>query len=337
MRALAILIEVRATPQMGGIMLVPVIDISVLYEDDPKAWRLVEQKLYEAHSTVGFSILTGHGVPARMMDDLFEASARFYALPLEQKLAYRFGANLRGYLPLGSSTLIRSTLGSARMPNYSESFIVLNELDEALSERWFRSAVGGHQIWPRDPKEFEIVARRYRAAMTRVGEVIVQCFACMLGLTRDGLDRHFATPNPILRLLHYPPLPDREANQFGSAPHTDYGCLTFVAQDSVGGLQVRAADGSWFDVPPIEHALVLNTGQVMEAWSGGALKATPHRVINHPQKSRYSIGFFYDCGLNTRVMPVASMNDALCDCMPQPKTYGEHLETMLRANYAFTN
>jgi isopenicillin N synthase-like dioxygenase len=142
--------------RIRGIMLVPVIDISALYEDDPKGWRLVEEKLYEAHSTVGFSILTGHGVPARMMDDLFAASARFYALPLEQKLAYRYRAHLRGYLPLGTSTLIRSTLGSARKPNHSESFIVMNELDESLCEQWSGSAMGGHQVWPLNPKEFEI-------------------------------------------------------------------------------------------------------------------------------------------------------------------------------------
>ncbi|MFC0400035.1 isopenicillin N synthase family dioxygenase [Paraburkholderia rhizosphaerae] len=318
-------------------MQVPVIDISALYEDDPNGWDQVMEQLYDAHSTVGFSILTGHGVPARMMDDLFTASARFYALPLEKKLAYRYGANLRGYLPLNTSTLIRSTLGSARKPNYSESFIVLNELDESLWRQWSGSAMGGYQVWPTEPKEFEIAVRRYRAAMTRVGEAIVRCFSCMVGLPRDGLDRYYEMPNPILRLLHYPALAARDANQFGSAPHTDYGCLTFIAQDDVGGLQIKAADGSWFDVPIIPHALVLNTGQVMEAWSGGTLKATPHRVINHPEKSRYSVGFFYDCGLNTRVMPVASMTEPMCACKPQPKTYGEHLETLLRANYSFAD
>ena len=77
-------------------MLVPVIDISALYKDDPEAWEVVEDKLYDAHTTVGFSILTGHGVPTQWMDDLFAQSAGFYALPLEQKLAYRYGANLRG-------------------------------------------------------------------------------------------------------------------------------------------------------------------------------------------------------------------------------------------------
>jgi isopenicillin N synthase-like dioxygenase len=325
-------------PDTGGrIMLVPVIDISALYEDDPEGWRSVEHKLLDAHSTVGFSILTGHGVPTQVMDDLFAASARFYALPLEQKMAYRYGAHLRGYLPLNTSTLIRSTLGSARKPNHSESFIVLDELDESLREQWSRSAVGGHQVWPHDPKEFEMPVRRYRTAMSRVARSVVRCFACMLGLHRDGLDRHFARPNPILRLLHYPPLPNREADQFGSAPHTDYGCLTFIAQDSVGGLQIKSADGNWFDVPAISHALVLNTGQIMETWSGGALKATPHRVINHPQQSRYSIGFFYDCGLNTRVMPLTVAPESICDCAPpQAMTYGEHLETMLRANYSFT-
>jgi isopenicillin N synthase-like dioxygenase len=317
-------------------MLVPVIDISALYEDDPAGWEVVEDELYEAHTTVGFSILTGHGIPPRMMDDLLAASAGFYALPIEQKIAYRYGANLRGYLPLNTSTLIRSTLGSARKPNHSESFIVLNELDECLREQWARSAMGGHQVWPHNPK-FEIAVRRYRAAMSRVAHAVVRCFSCMLGLQRDGLDRYFARPNPILRLLHYPALPNREADQFGSAPHTDYGCFTFIAQDNVGGLQIKAADGSWFDVPTIEHALVLNTGQIMEAWSDGLFMATPHRVLNHPERSRYSIGFFYDCELNTRVMPLTSMPEPMCDCTPQPKTYGEHLETMLRANYSFTN
>jgi hypothetical protein len=36
-------------------------------------------------------------------------------------------------------------------------------------------------------------------------------------------------------------------------------------------------------------------------------------------------------------MPLTSMPEPRCDCTPQPKTYGEHLETMLRANYSFTN
>jgi isopenicillin N synthase-like dioxygenase len=165
--------------------------------------------------------------------------------------------------------------------------------------------------------------------MTRLGKALLPCFAHMLGLPHDALDRFFAAPNPILRLLHYPAVPIRESDLFGSAPHTDYGCLTFVAQDGVGGLQVLSADEEWVDVPVVDNSLVLNTGQMIGRWSRGGIKPTPHRVLNHQSRDRYSIAFFYDCGLETPL-------SLSCDPAPvETGTYGEHLEWILRRNYAF--
>lgn len=316
-------------------MNIPVIDVSPLFNDDQEGWRRVEGALYAAHSTVGFSILVNHGVPGEIIDDLFVASEHFHAMSIEEKMLFRYGTHLRGYLPINTSTLTSSTLGPARKPNCSESFIILDELDDALRARWSDSAMGGQQIWPTSSKQFATAARRYRDAMCRLGEIMIRCFARIMGLPRHGLDRYFEVPNPILRLLHYPALRNRTPDHFGSAPHTDYGCLTFVAQDAVGGLQVLDDDGVWVDVPPIKHALVLNTGQIMATWSRGVIKATPHRVINHPGRSRYSIAFFFDCGLNTRVAPLIPAFRAH-DGVWSEKIYGEHLESILRANYAFS-
>ncbi len=318
-------------------MNIPVIDLAPLFERDPEGWRHVEDQLYAAHSTIGFSVLVNHRVPAALTANLFDASARFHALPLEQKMALRYGANLRGYLPLDTSKLVRSTLGSARRPNHSDSFMIINELDEPLEDKWSRSAVGGTQPWPGEVDGFEAAARDYRAALCRLGMTTMRCFSSMLGLPRDGLDRHFAQPNAILRLLRYPALPKREPDLFGSAPHTDYGCLTFVAQDDAGGLQVQSTDGDWFDVPVIENAFVLNTGQMMAAWSRGRIKATPHRVINPCARTRYSIAFFFNCGLDTPVDLLTPPPDAAEGAHPLPtRTYGEHLEALLRANYSFS-
>jgi isopenicillin N synthase-like dioxygenase len=190
--------------------------------------------------------------------------------------------------------------------------------------------MGGTQKWPAIVG-FERAARQYRDAMIQLGQTLLPCFAVMLGLSPGGLDDYFKTPNPILRLLHYPPVPSPEPDLFGSAPHTDYGCLTFVAQDTVGGLQVQSERGEWIDVPIVENSLVLNTGQVMARWSGGRIKPTPHRVLNHESRHRYSIAFFYDCGLETPL-------DIGVTAKSHPvRSYGAHLEDILRTNYAFVS
>lgn len=295
---------------------------------EPRAWQKVVEQLQHAHATVGFSVLVNHGVSTDVMRDLFDVSRRFHQLPLAEKMSLRYGMHLRGYLPLSTSVLTASTLGSARRPNHSDSFVVLDELHESLQEAWSNSAMGGTQTWPAIDG-FEQAARRYRDAMIRLGGKMLPCFASMMGLPHDALTEYFVRPNPILRLLHYPAVPVPELNLFGSAPHTDYGCLTFVAQDEVGGLQVQSSDGTWFDVPVIEGSLVLNTGQVMSGWSGAKIKATPHRVLNHPDKERYSIAFFFDCGLETP-LDISLPHPAHADA-----TYGQHLEQILRTNYSF--
>ena len=75
----------------------------------------------------------------------------------------------------------------------------------------------------------------------------------------------------------------------------------------------------------------------MAVWSNGRLKATPHRVINASgSKPRYSMPYFYDCNLSTCVAPLASCVSEANPPRFEPVVYGEHLEKILMANYAFS-
>ncbi|MCG6858631.1 MAG: hypothetical protein LJE67_11265 [Salaquimonas sp.] len=98
-----------------------------------------------------------------------------------------------------------------------------------------------------------------------------------------------------LRLLHYPPAPSRlETGQLGAGEHTDYGCITLLATDGVGGLQVRTRAGDWLDAPHVPGAFVCNIGDCLMRWTNDIYVSTPHLVVSPAGRERFSIAFFLD-------------------------------------------
>ena len=96
-----------------------------------------------------------------------------------------------------------------------------------------------------------------------------------------------------MRLLHYPAAASIGQPSRAGA-HTDYGNLTLLATDDVGGLEVRARSGDWIDAPVVEGAYVVNIGDCLMRWTNDVYVSTPHRVVNRSPRERYSIAFFYD-------------------------------------------
>lgn len=120
-------------------------------------------------------------------------------------------------------------------------------------------------------------------------------FALALDMNADYFADKIDRPLAQLRLLHYPPQSgDVQARTIGCGAHTDYGCLTILAQDQNGGLQVRNTAGDWIAAPPVPGAFVVNLGDQMARWTNGRFQATPHRVINVSGRERYSMPFFFD-------------------------------------------
>lgn len=111
------------------------------------------------------------------------------------------------------------------------------------------------------------------------------------------------------RILHYPPLKDYH-NEISIGAHVDYGFLTILATDLVGGLQVlNAKKQRWIHVPPRKNSFVINYGSMLAHWTKNKIPATVHRVVNLTTRERYSSPFFLRPGLGTVLDPRAFDSD----------------------------
>lgn len=295
--------------------------------------RDVVDDLLHAYGAVGFAQVEGHGVDPALVAAVFDASARFHRLPLGDKLAIELDANHRGYIPIDTSTDRTSTLAEVTRPNQSESFMMMRDDPPDSPDVRAGRFLAGANRWPALPG-FREVLEEYHATMMGLGRRVVELFAAGLG-DRDGvLEAAFTTPTSWLRLLHYPPVAAAAPDDlYGSAPHRDFGFVTLLAQDDVGGLQVRHPSGDWVDVPPRAGTFVMNVGDMLHRWSNGRLLSTPHRVHNRSGRERWSVAFFFDPHVSTVIEPLASCVDVDHPAGFEPLCFEDFLRHELTATY----
>ncbi len=256
----------------------------------------------EACFDTGFFYITNHGVPQPLFDGVFEANRVFHARPEDEKLPLKLNAWHRGYQPMASTRMSSSLrFDPAPAPNQLESFIVRDDYPASHPAYKARPFVGPNQ-WP-DDAGFRTDVEAYYTATHQLSLQLVPAFACAVRETPDYFDPFFDPPSTTLRMVHYPPTPERRPEDWlGIYPHTDYGFFTVLAQDGVGGLEVQRVDGSWIEAPPVPGAFIMNIGDAMTRWTNDAFTSSPHRVLNKSStKSRYSVAMFFDPNMDTMI------------------------------------
>ena len=92
----------------------------------------------------------------------------------------------------------------------------------------------------------------------------MEVIALSLGLPIALISSFFKEQTTFMRLNHYPPCPSPHL-ALGVGRHKDGGALTVLAQDEVGGLEVkRKSDGEWILVKPTPDAYIINVGDVIQ-------------------------------------------------------------------------
>jgi len=280
----------------------PIVDLAPLAEGEAGFSR-VAAAIGAACRDVGFFYVVGHGVPRALVDEAFAEARRFFALPLAMKQSIaieRVGGN-RGYLGLR-----REALDPAQGPDTKEAFNVGLDLKpddpELLAGKPFRAL----NAWPNLPG-FRETMLAYFDACAALGLKLHRAFARDLGLPLGFFDDKFDRPMATLRLLRYPAAsPGGDEDEVGAGVHTDYGNVTLLATDDVGGLEVRRRDGRWIDASPLAGAYVVNIGDCLMRWTNDIYVSTPHRVVNKSPRERYSIAFFFDPNPDALVAAIPS-------------------------------
>ncbi|WP_228052660.1 isopenicillin N synthase family oxygenase [Nodosilinea sp. LEGE 07298] len=328
---------------------IPLIDFSPFLINDPVGKIQVAADIYHACRDVGFLYLVHHGIPEGAIAAAFAQSQQFFALPLAEKQAIAWSSEVsnRGYIGLE-----RERLDETQPGDLKEAFNLGREIDsaETATRAGFGNQLGTsirpgigeaalvQNRWPAQPAHFRATLIDFFDTCATAVASIFRAFALALDMPEEFIVAHHTAQNYTLRLLHYPPLTiSPKPGQTRAGAHSDYGTLTLLFQDDVGGLEVLSAQGDWIAAPAIPDAVLINTGDLTERWSNGVFRSTKHRVSlpqgEKAQRDRYSIAFF--CEPNA---------DALIGCLPTcqgpghppqypPITAGDYLLSRLQATY----
>lgn len=290
-----------ATAPEAGLGRVPVIDVGELVRGTGDGGRRAAREIGGACRESGFFYVAGHGVDGELLTRLDRVARQFFARPVDDKMRLRMelgGRAWRGYFPLGGEL-------TSGKPDAKEGLYFGAELGEDDPRVRAGVPLHGRNLFPSDLPGFRETVLSYLDALTGLGHAIMRGIALSLGLEASYFrDRYMTDPLILFRIFRYPPVPQREGEpQWGVGEHTDYGMLTILMQDDVGGLQVKTPRG-WIDAPPVPGSFVCNIGDMLDRMTRGLYRSTPHRVVNVSGRERFSFPFFFDPGWDARVGPI---------------------------------
>lgn len=308
---------------------IPIIDISCAL--DGSDIESVAAQIHSAATETGFFYISGHGIDPDLLDGAFLVAQDFFSQPVSVKETVRVNTDQRGWMATGMSTL-----QGAKTHDLKEVFFWGAETAADDEDVIAKKPLVAVNQWPDAtyPRLRNDLTPYYDAVCT-VAAKVMSALALSLDRPADFFAKAYAKPLARGQLVYYPPstAADEAEERFGVAAHTDFGVLTFLLQDSNGGLQVKLKSGEWIEAPPIQGTLVCNIGDLLARWSNDRFASTLHRVINRSGRARYSIPVFFDPHTDTIVDP-RDLGVPAAACLYPPVKAGEHIAGRNKKSFA---
>ncbi|XP_031250571.1 probable 2-oxoglutarate-dependent dioxygenase At5g05600 [Pistacia vera] len=307
---------------------IPLIDLSVLSSPDDTFEDALVAEIGDACKKWGFFQVINHGVPLKKRQRIEEAARKFFAQPLEEKRKVRRDEErVVGYYDTEHTKNVRDWKEVFDLTVQDPTFIPasLDPDDEEIDE-W-------HNQWPEYPPELREACEEYAKEMEKLAFKLMTLIALSLGLPGNRFQGFFKDQTSFIRLNHYPPCPAPNL-ALGLGRHTDAGALTILAQDNVGGLEVkRKSDGEWIRVKPTPDAYIINVGDIIQVWSNEAYESVEHRVMANSERERFSIPYFLIPAHYTVVKPLDELTNELNPAKYRAYNWGKFFTTRKLSNF----
>lgn len=286
--------------------------------------------IIESFQRCGFVYLINHPLSNEKIAEMFDWSKKFFELPFEKKMLAphpESGTHHRGYSPPGMEKVVQhiydkqeASKERVAVPDVKESFECgRGEENGDMANIWLPDGIlpGFKEAC------LDFFWTCYKAELD-----ILRALAVGFNLPEEYFVSKHQAPDCQLRLLHYPSIPEETLKNETSTrigAHSDFGSITLLMQDEVGGLEIEDPNntGSFIPAPYVQGSLIVNAGDFLARWSNDFIRSTVHRVRAPTGKSangvipdRYSIPFFCSADFGTVV-----------DCIPgtwseeNPKKY----------------
>ncbi len=308
----------------------PLIDVGALRFGTPMdVWKVAE-KLGAAAREIGFFRIRNHGIGLDLITATYRAAERFFAQDEVEKQRYYIGKsrNHRGYVPFTE----KGDYADEVHRNY-EAFDLGLDLPKDDPDFLAGNQVLGPNVWP-ELGGFRATVSRYYSEVAQLGRLICSALELYLGLPKGAITDQMTKPVSQLRLLHYVrPEVTKDRGSVNMGAHTDYECLTLLHTRNEG-LQVMTQADHWIDVPVDQAVYVVNIGDMLEAWTNGILRSTPHRVVNR-SRERFSMPYFVAANHDTVIRPFSQLIGDGIAPLYEPFQAGVHLERMLLRDFPY--
>lgn len=285
---------------------IPIIDLSHYFSTgSEEALEKVAAQLRSACENVGFFTIVGHNVAPQIIETQFSMLKQFHSLPIKDKTSIQMDnpqwpVGGVGYLPFKNRKLPSRDTG-----NRNEAFLI--KCDHNINMRdnqWLNETV---------LPGFRTASEDYANAMLSLGKRLLPIFAKALDMPSNFFDQAFVDPLFRLRMTHYPSADVvTEKDQFGIAPHVDTSFCTLLIQDQPGLSIYSEQRQTWIDVPMLEDAFIVNTGELLRQWTNDRFLSVKHFVhTNSSGVSRYSIPFFFNANSDYKMHCIDSCHSEL--------------------------
>ena len=280
----------------------------------------------------GFFIVTGHGVPSSLIDEMLAVGREFFSLPFAQKkkVAPPGPEHYRGFLGLDTTSLAATLGDDETPPDLCESFNICRWDDPEVRARAYyegAEATFMPNLWPKEPPELRPTFERYYQVLEQLCLNMLPIFARALDLPAEWFADKMLDHTALLLMNWYPPATgDVRPGQMRRGAHTDYGAFTVVAAEQIPGLQI-SIDSEWVNVPAVSDGFVVNLGDLMARWTNDRWVSTLHRVVipedDDRARDRISVPFFFQPSYSAHIETIPTTITERRPAKYEPVTSGK--------------